>query len=142
MKAKKNKSTQVRELLEDSILTAAQIAKKVGCSVTLVKQIHKKMRTESDDQVKADYAEKVGGNPIPDFLKPQEDMINNPPHYSKGIQPIDAIEEWQLNYRLGNVVKYLARCNFKGNYLEDLKKAQWYLHREITNVRWKEVEKE
>ena len=141
MKTKKmNKSAQVRALLNIG-KTADYIVKKVGCTKTLVHQIDRKMRKESDQKVEAAYAEKVGGNPVPNFLRPVEDIINSPLHYSMGVQPIDAIEEWQLNYRLGNVVKYVARCNFKGAYLEDLKKAQWYLHREICRVRWDEVEK-
>ena len=67
---------------------------------------------------------------VPAFLQPVKDPIN-PDHYNKSVQPIDAIEAWGLNYNCGNVVKYLARHNFKGAALEDLKKARWYLDREI-----------
>ena len=60
------------------------------------------------------------------------DPINHPPHYTHGdIEPIDAIEAWQLGFCLGNVVKYVARAGHKGDRLEDLKKASWYLEREI-----------
>lgn len=59
-------------------------------------------------------------------------MVNNPPHYGEGTyQVINVIEAWELNYRLGNVVKYVARAHRKGHQLEDLKKAAWYLQREI-----------
>ena len=44
---------------------------------------------------------------------------------------IDAIEEWKLNFNLGNVVKYIARADYKADAIEDLKKASWYLNREI-----------
>jgi hypothetical protein len=60
------------------------------------------------------------------------DMVNHPPHYNFGtIEVIDAIEDWNLPYFLGNVVKYVARCDYKGKPLEDLEKAAFYLDREI-----------
>jgi hypothetical protein len=64
--------------------------------------------------------------------EPEEDMVNHPPHYKTGgIETIDFIEAKGLNYRLGNVVKYVTRADHKGNRMEDLKKALWYLQREI-----------
>lgn len=60
------------------------------------------------------------------------DMVNHPPHYKAGgIETIDFIEAKALGYHLGNVVKYITRADHKGNKLEDLKKAQWYLSRAI-----------
>lgn len=65
-------------------------------------------------------------------LEHQVDLVNRPPHYNFGsIEVIDAIEDWKLPYFLGNVVKYVARADHKGKALEDLKKAQFYLAREI-----------
>lgn len=62
----------------------------------------------------------------------EEDVVNHPKHYAMGnIEVIDAIEDWNLEYHEGNVIKYVARARYKGNYLEDLKKAQWYLNRKI-----------
>ena len=64
--------------------------------------------------------------------EPQADNVNQPAHYKVGgIETIDFIEAKQLNYHLGNVVKYIARADNKGNRKEDLLKAQWYLGREI-----------
>lgn len=63
----------------------------------------------------------------------QEDPVNKPKHYNVGIEPIEAIESWKLGYNLGNVIKYVARADHKGKRLEDLKKARWYLDREIKN---------
>ena len=62
------------------------------------------------------------------------DPINHPPHYTKGgIETIDFIEAKDLNYRLGNVVKYVSRAGKKdSDPLEDLRKARWYLDREIS----------
>jgi len=62
------------------------------------------------------------------------DTVNHPPHYTAGgIETIDFIEAKQLNYHLGQVVKYITRAEHKNNSLEDLQKAQWYLNREIEN---------
>jgi hypothetical protein len=61
------------------------------------------------------------------------DPINSPPHYkSGGIETIDFIEAKDLNYRLGNVIKYVSRAGKKGDPIQDLEKAAWYLQREIT----------
>jgi len=63
------------------------------------------------------------------------DMVNHPPHYKAGgIETIDFIEAKELGYHLGNVVKYITRADHKGNKLEDLKKAQWYLSRAIEKL--------
>ncbi len=61
------------------------------------------------------------------------DPINSPPHYKAGgFETIDFIEAKDLNYRLGNVVKYVSRAGKKdSDPLVDLKKARWYLDREI-----------
>jgi hypothetical protein len=62
-------------------------------------------------------------------------MVNHPPHYKAGgIETIDFIEAKTLGYHLGNVVKYVSRADHKGNKLEDLKKAQWYLSRAIEKL--------
>ena len=55
-----------------------------------------------------------------------------PEHYTAlSPEPIDVIEAWELNFNLGNVVKYVARAGRKGDALEDLQKALWYLAREV-----------
>ena len=65
----------------------------------------------------------------------KEDVINHPSHYTRGkIEVIDFIEDQQLPYHLGNVIKYVARAGHKGDKLEDLKKARWYLDRYIKGV--------
>jgi len=63
------------------------------------------------------------------------DMVNNPPHYTKGgVETIDFIEAKELGYNLGNVVKYITRADHKGDKHEDLCKARWYLNREIAKL--------
>jgi len=64
------------------------------------------------------------------------DAVNHPAHYKVGgIETIDFIEAKNLGYNLGNVVKYITRADHKGNKLEDLRKAQWYLTRAIESAK-------
>ena len=63
------------------------------------------------------------------------DIIDHPPHYTHGaIEPIDVIEDWRLPHHLACVLKYIARHEHKGNALNDLDKAIWYLQRYRTLV--------
>jgi len=63
------------------------------------------------------------------------ERIDHPPHYTFGeIEVIEAIEDWRLGFHLGNVVKYVARSAHKGDQLADLRKARWYLEREISRL--------
>ncbi len=59
------------------------------------------------------------------------DPINHPPHYNMntGWEAIDVTE--QFNFCLGNALKYIIRCDHKGKPIQDLRKAVWYLEREI-----------
>ena len=69
------------------------------------------------------------------------DPVNHPSHYTwSSIEPIDAIEAWQLPYHLGNVVTYVSRAGHKdkSKTLEDLNKASWYLSRYISNLEQEE----
>ena len=61
-------------------------------------------------------------------------IISSPAHYTYGdYQAIDVIEDWKLNYHLGNALKYICRAGKKdpSKKAEDLEKAIWYLEREI-----------
>jgi hypothetical protein len=65
----------------------------------------------------------------------ESDPVNHPEHYKVGgIETIDFIEAKSLGYNLGNVVKYITRSDHKGNKLQDLQKAAWYLNREIAHA--------
>lgn len=60
------------------------------------------------------------------------DMVNHPSHYNvKGFEVIDIIDAFGLNFNMGNALKYLLRADRKGNKVQDLQKAIWYLQREI-----------
>ena len=65
------------------------------------------------------------------------DNVNHPSHYTDGkIEVIDFIEDKKLNYHRGNAIKYISRAGKKdkAKELEDLKKARWYIDREIENL--------
>lgn len=60
------------------------------------------------------------------------DNVNSPAHYRQhpsGIEVIQITEH--MNFCLGNAVKYILRCDHKGNAIEDLQKARYYIDREI-----------
>lgn len=63
------------------------------------------------------------------------DNVNHPPHYNFGrVETIDYIEDCigetgEIDYCLGNALKYLSRARYKGKMIEDIKKAIWYLNR-------------
>ena len=67
----------------------------------------------------------------------KEDKINHPSHYNQGsIETIDLIEDWDLDFCLGNTIKYISRAGFKENNSaqQDLEKAYWYLKRGIGTI--------
>lgn len=69
--------------------------------------------------------------------KPTE-SVNHPHHYhaESGLEVIDIIEAWKLNFNRGNALKYIARAGHKdpARELEDLKKALWYIQRELQRI--------
>ena len=61
--------------------------------------------------------------------------VDHPSHYNMGkIEVIEAIEDWKLGFHLGNAIKYIARAEYKKDKIENLKKAIWYLQREISKT--------
>lgn len=60
------------------------------------------------------------------------DMVNSPAHYQgKTFEVIDIINDYKLNFELGNAIKYILRADKKGNKKQDLQKALWYINREL-----------
>ena len=60
--------------------------------------------------------------------------VNHPKHYNHGnIEAIDVIEDWNLDFHLGNAVKYICRAGKKNlsTDVEDLEKALWYIERKV-----------
>jgi hypothetical protein len=70
----------------------------------------------------------------------EKEMVNHPDHYQFGknneYEAIKVIEAWDLDFHLGNTVKYISRAGKKetDKELQDLKKALWYLQRKIENL--------
>lgn len=74
---------------------------------------------------------KVEDDEIPMVQKQGDGNVVHPSHYNKGIETIDYIESWDMNFDEGNIIKYVTRAKYKGKELEDLKKAAFYLDRLI-----------
>jgi hypothetical protein len=143
---KRNKLEHVIELCRQG-LTPAMIIKKTGLSKSYVYNVRSKHKAEIEAKPKtrkivlseselrlAASLAMARGEKI--RMQPADDMVNSPPHYTTGgIETIDFIEAKELNYHLGNVVKYITRSGHKGDKLKDLEKAQWYLNREIDNLK-------
>lgn len=83
----------------------------------------------------------------------KEELINHPAHYAEGrkYEPIDVINDWGLNFNLGNAIKYISRAGRKdpNAILRDLKKARWYIDYELDRLceiiidnEWKITEEE
>lgn len=79
-----------------------------------------------------------------DFISgDKKEMVNHPAHYHPGTyEAINVIEAWDLNFNLGSAIKYISRCGLKPDAelskkektIEDLKKAAWYVNREIERL--------
>jgi hypothetical protein len=87
--------------------------------------------SESGSEIQDEMTEdaKIGGERVA--------AVDHPTHYGGVDNPYEAIkvvEAWDLGFHLGNVVKYVSRAGKKGDALEDLKKARWYLDRHIANL--------
>ena len=62
----------------------------------------------------------------------KKEKVDHPAHYNQGdIEVIDFIESWNLNFNLGSAIKYITRCEYKEDKITDLKKAIWYIQREM-----------
>ena len=65
-------------------------------------------------------------------VKEENDVVNKPKHYTEHPSGIECIQITEhMGFNLGNAVKYIWRCDLKRDAIEDLKKAKWYIDREI-----------
>jgi hypothetical protein len=112
--------------LRDKGLKPSEIAKRLDCSVNYVYNIKR-----SEEAVTSGPTITIN----PTDPAPKKDVVNHPEHYTVGgVETIDFIEAKQLGYNLGNAVKYISRAKYKGKQLEDLRKALWYVRREISKL--------
>ena len=155
--SKVNKAAKVRMLLRRNPNTkAAAVVELLGCAM---QQAHVLLNTQrkqlgiirlkdgtykSKERMQSSEPASAGSlNKVPSIVQEhfftldspitmQADPVNHPEHYKVGgIETIDFIEGKNLGYNLGNAVKYISRADHKGNRLQDLQKAAWYLNREI-----------
>lgn len=119
--------------------SVSDVAKAIGTSYQIVYLTKRKMNEPTLKKPKDSWktvlisTSNTAVTEAPVTVEP--DPVNHPPHYKTGgIETIDFIEAKQLNYNLGNVVKYVTRADHKGNRKQDLEKAAWYLAREIAKL--------
>lgn len=63
------------------------------------------------------------------------DPVNHPKHYTEHPSGVECIEITEhMGFCIGNAIKYLWRAGLKGEQVEDLRKARWYIDREIARV--------
>lgn len=68
-----------------------------------------------------------------DVKQEEDDVVNKPPHYTEHPSGIECIQVTEhMGFNLGNAIKYIWRCDLKKDAIEDLKKAKWYIEREIS----------
>ena len=96
-----------------------------------------KNMTQAEREILASLSHQVGDIYVNGTGYQESKNIDHPQHYG-GDTPYEAIkviEAWGLGFNLGNTVKYISRAGKKriATELEDLKKAKWYLEREIAN---------
>jgi len=105
-------------------------AAELGVSITAIYSARSAMRKKINVTPKRVKARMEVAKP--EFGASNVDLVNHPPHYTAGgVETIDFIEAKNLNYNLGNAVKYITRADHKGNRVQDLEKARWYIEREI-----------
>jgi len=76
----------------------------------------------------------VAGDTVFNMPKPT-DPVNHPAHYTSHPSGVECIQVTQhMNFCVGNAMKYLWRAGNKGDYIEDLRKAKWYIEQEIARV--------
>ena len=122
---------RLRNMIEDGLIDLAN-----GLADEIEKNEEKTAKEAVEDAVKTtceefeERAEKAGWTCKP----PKKEMVDHPNHYQgKRFEVIDIIEDYDLGFNLGNAIKYILRAGHKDAYEQDLKKAIWYLEREISS---------
>ena len=121
----KSASAKILDLLDKGV-APKDIATKLKVKPNYVYQV--KWNNKAKKKKKDDSVEQLDWIDYDEY----KSKIEHPDHYTLGgIETWDFIEAKKLNYNLGNVVKYVTRCDHKGDPIEDLQKARQYLDREI-----------
>ncbi len=100
--------------------------------------VHKASEGEADGYMRYLWEKEAYGERK---ITTNKETINHPQHYGGDTtyEAIKVIEAWQLDFCLGNTVKYISRAGKKDpvKELEDLEKAKWYLERRIIQLKSK-----
>ena len=133
---------------EKAKLTQTELADKINKNIRTLQKYEKGDITPTFDIIK-EIAEILGVSPydiVRNAKAPKEvttpidtdvkkEMVDHPAHYNRGkYEAIDIIESLEMNFNLGNALKYLFRAGHKDDIIQDLKKAKWYLEREIQRL--------
>ena len=123
----------IKRLRKKYNLTQTELANKIGRTLRTVQKYE-----AGEILPPVDIIYKIndifGGEFMLTFEIEEKEMVDHPSHYNQGIETIEYIESWSMNFNTGNVIKYVTRAGYKNNQLEDLKKAMWYLQREIDRI--------
>ena len=85
---------------------------------------------EMGGEIDKEFINRIEVNYVED--EPKNDAVNNPKHYTNHPSGVECIQVTEhMGFNLGNAMKYIWRCDLKKDAIEDLKKARWYLDREI-----------
>jgi hypothetical protein len=91
---------------------------------------------DAKDALASQLLDTVNPESVITMEEPQLDPVNHPYHYKVGgIETIDFIEAKELNYNMGNAVKYISRADHKSDKKQDIEKAVWYLNRELNKTK-------
>ena len=72
--------------------------------------------------------------------KKKIDNINHPSHYTKGVETIEYVRSWDMDYVRGNIIKYVTRFPYKGTPVQDLEKAKWFINKLIETTQERDDE--
>lgn len=94
---------------------------------------HQQRHEEFEERLIDDFIDKLD---LDGVKEDPTDWINHPPHYLRHPSGIECIEVTRhMNFNLGNAVKYIWRAGSKGDVIQDLEKAKWYLEDEIERLK-------
>lgn len=130
---------------EKRVAKKVKMSEKCGFLETTMRASSKAMGMSIDERL-AREIHKLAKDNVFDKLNDNSDPegIDHPAHYGGNTvyETIKVIEAWDLNFNLGNAVKYISRADEKDDAIRDLKKAVWYLQREIATRERENMESE
>ena len=128
MAAQENKP---RESLDEFKAKLQKVTNWYNANKNILKMTAKE-RLEMDERGQMVINDPYGAHKVMKKVQDRE-MVNHPDHYQGNkFEVIDIIEDYNLNFNLGNAIKYILRADNKDNRKQDLNKAIWYIQREIS----------